>query len=174
MKTRRIASAIALVTAAVVALVVIGAAMSSSPKLSATPVFKLRLKPSEEVPRIKELRADAVGSLTFDLVRDGSGAITSGEVIFYVNYDFPGSVDITGLHVHQERKGKNGAVVINSGVTTFSDADGDGNITTVVAGVAPALLQAILNSPRDYYVNLHTTVYPGGALRDQLRSPQKR
>ncbi len=174
MKTHRLASAVALLIAAAVALVVIGAAIGSSPKLSATPVFKLRLKPSEEVPRIKGLRADAVGSLTFDLVRDGSGAITSGEAIFYVNYDFPGSVEITGLHVHQARKDSNGPVVINSGVTTFTDSDGDGNITTVVAGVAPSLLQAILSSPRDYYVNLHTTVHPGGAIRDQLRSPQKR
>lgn len=168
-------------------LVVIGAAggaegkgkpqqptLRGAPKLSATPVFKLRLKPSQEVPPVKGLRADAVGSVTFDLERSTAGAITSGEVVFYVNYAFPGAVTITGLHVHQGAKGANGPVVIDSGVTSFTDADGQGNITTVVAGTSPATLQAILDAPRSYYVNLHTSANPGGALRDQLRNPVKR
>ena len=75
------------------------------PSLSATPVFKLRLKPSQELPPIKGLGADAVGSVTFDLTRSSAGAITSGEVIFYFNYAFPSSVTISGLHVHQGAKG---------------------------------------------------------------------
>jgi hypothetical protein len=37
-----------------------------------------------------------------------------------------------------------------------------------VSNVTPATLQAILSSPRSYYANLHTSVNPGGALRDQL------
>ena len=174
MKTYRFASVVALAVAAAVSLVLIGGAAGKSPKLSATPVFKLSLKPSQEVPRIQGLRANGVGSLTFDLVRDSSGAITSGEAIFYVNYSFPGTVNITGLHVHKEKKGVNGPIVIDSGLTTFTDADGQGNVTTVVASVDPALLQAILKSPRDYYVNLHTSVNTGGAMRDQLRSSHKR
>ena len=67
------------------ALVVVGGAGGAAakkppkgkPSLSATPVFKLRLKPSQEVPAIKGLRADAVGSVTFDLTRNSAGAITS-------------------------------------------------------------------------------------------------
>jgi hypothetical protein len=62
----------------------------------------------------------------------------------------------------------NGAIVVDSGVAAFADADGDGNVTTVVTGVAPASLQAILDNPRNYYVNLHTSVNPAGAMRDQL------
>jgi hypothetical protein len=153
-----------------------GAAAKKPPKgkpsLSATPVFKLVLKPSQEAPRIKGLRADAVGSVTFDLTRDSTGAITSGEVIFYFNYAFPGSVSITGLHVHQGAKGANGPIVVDSGVAT-ADADGVGNVTAVVSGT-PAVLQAILDNPRGYYVNLHTSVDPGGALRAQLHNPKKR
>ena len=149
-------------------------APKGKPTSSATPVFKLRLKPSQETPRIKGLRADAVGSVTFDLERSSSGAITSGEVIFYFNYAFPGPVTITGLHIHQAPKGVAGPIVVSSGVATFTDADGSGNITTVVSGVSPTLLQAILDSPRGYYVNLHTSVYPGGALREQMHNPQKR
>jgi hypothetical protein len=112
--------------------------------------------------------------VTLDVTRDAAGAITSGKVVFYLNYFFPSSVTITGLHVHQAPKGQNGPVVVDSGVTTFTDADGQGNVTAVVSGVSPALLQAILAKPRDYYVNLHTSVHPGGALRDQLGHHGKR
>ena len=111
-KTRVATAALALLGA--VSLVVVGAApatvskgkpepptLRGAPKLSATPVFKLRLKPSQEVPPVTGLRADAVGSVTFDLERSTTGAIISGEVVFYVNYAFPSSVTITGLHVHQ-------------------------------------------------------------------------
>ena len=144
-----------------------------SQKNAAVTVFDLKLEPKQEVPRITGLRAVARGNVTLDVTRDSSGAITSGEVVFYVNYDFPGAVTITGLHVHQGAKGVNGPVVVNSGVASLADADGDGNVTVVVTGVAPATLQAILDKPRDYYANLHTSVNPSGALRDQLERSSK-
>jgi hypothetical protein len=165
---------VALVLVAAFALVAVAGAAAKKPALSATPVFKLRLKPSQEVPAIKGSKADAVGSVTFDLERSSSGAITSGEVIFYLNYSFPGSVTITGLHIHQGAKGANGAIVVSSGISSISDADGQGNITTVVTGTSPATLQAILANPRGYYVNLHTSVSPGGAMREQMHNPVKR
>jgi CHRD domain len=141
---------------------------------AAVTVFDLRLEPKQEVPRIQGLRAHADGNLTLDVTRDSSGAITSGEAVFYFNYDFPGSVTIVGLHVHQAPKKTNGSIVIDSGVASFTDADGDGNVTAIVAGVSPTVLQAILDKPRDYYVNLHTSVNPNGAMRDQLETSKKR
>ena len=157
----------------IVALVAIGGASAKKPALSATPVFKLNLKPSQEVPSIKGLKADAVGSVTFDLTRDAAGAITAGEVIFSFNYAFPGSVNITGLHIHEAAKRVNGPIRVDSGLVAFTDADGKGNVTTVVPSVVPATLQAILDKPRNYYVNLHTSVNPGGALRQQMHNPKK-
>lgn len=167
----------AILTVGVVALVVIGAAggaQAKKPSLSATPVFKLNLKPSQEVPKIKKLKANAVGHVTFDLTRNTSGAITSGEVIFYFNYKFPDDVVISGLHIHQGAKGANGGVVVDSG-TSESDSDGQGNLTKVVSA-SPTTLQAILDNPRNYYVNLHTTTppHPDGALRQQMSNPKKR
>jgi CHRD domain len=158
----------------VLALVLVGGATAKKPALSATPVFKLHLKPNQEVPPIKGLKADAVGSVTFDLERSAAGAITSGEVIFYFNYSFSGSVTITGLHIHQAAKGVNGSIVVSSNVATFTDADGQGNVTAVVTGTSPSTLQAILDNPRNYYVNLHTSVNTGGAMREQMHNPKKR
>jgi hypothetical protein len=133
------------------------------------------LKPSQEVPRVTGLRANAVGHVTFDVTRDAEGAVTAGEVVFYFNYKFPGTVTITGLHIHQGKKGTNtpGTIVVDSGVGGLTDPDGVGNVTAMVTGT-PATLQAILNKPRDYYVNLHTGAHPDGALRAQLHNPKKR
>ena len=97
-------------------------------------MFKLHLKPSQEVPAIKGLKADAVGHVTFDLTRNAAGEITAGEVIFYFNYKFPGSVTISGLHIHQGAKGTNGGIVVDSGTADPADADGSGNVTKVVSG----------------------------------------
>lgn len=173
MRRRMFIGTLVLAVIAAFALVAIATAggLKGSPTKSATPVFKLQLKPSQEVPPIKGLRAVARGNVTFDLTRDSERNITEGEAVFYFNYRFPGQVEITGLHIHVGRKGTNGPVVVSSGVTAFTDLDGKGNVTTVVTGVDPALLQAILDNPRGYYVNLHTSVNPGGAMREQLHKP---
>jgi hypothetical protein len=180
---RRMLFLASLALAAVAALAVIGAAGGAAakkgkPALSATPVFKAMLKPSQEVPRVTDLRANAVGNVTFDLTRDTAGAITAGEVIFYFNYKFPGAVTISGLHVHEGKKGTNGPIVIDSAVGTVADSDGVGNVTTVRTATPTELAEIadILKTPRDYYVNLHTTVpnHPGGAIRAQLHNPKKR
>ena len=175
MRRHLLLGTLALIVVAAFALAAVAGAggVKSSPKASSTPVFKLLLKPSQEVPPITDLRAKARGNVTFDLTRDSARQITEGEVVFYFNYKFRGPVEIVGLHIHVGDKGENGPIVVDSGVTPFTDADGKGNITTVVTGVDPALLQAILDHPRDYYVNLHTSEYPGGALRDQLHNPTK-
>ncbi len=178
MRRTLFSSAIALV--GVVALVVIGAAggaQSKKPALSATPVFKLHLKPSQEVPAIKGLKANAVGSVTFDLTRNTSGAITSGEVVFSFNYAFPGPVQVSGLHIHKGAKGTNGPVEIGAALSAADsalDSDGHGNVTSVVSA-DPADLQAILDDARGFYVNLHTSTpnHLGGAVRAQMHNPKK-
>ena len=71
---RRTAIVVPALIVGMVALVLVGGATAKKPALSATPVFKLHLKPSQEVPPIKGLKADAVGSVTFDLTRNAAGA----------------------------------------------------------------------------------------------------
>jgi hypothetical protein len=140
----------------------------------ATAMFHLHLTPNEVVPRVRDLHADGNGNLTLDLTHDASGNVTGGNVVFYVNYSFRGPVTITGLALHQGARGSNGPVVLDAAVGTVTDSDGRGNLTRVVNGASASLLQALLQSPHGYYVDLTTSANPGGALRDQLNSPNRR
>lgn len=63
---------------------------------------------------------------------------------------------ITGLHIHQADAGANGAVVVNfNGQLTGTD-------------VFDADLANLLADPTNFYVNVHTSEFSGGALRGQL------
>jgi len=172
---KRVVLTVATMLVAVVALVAVGGATAKKPALSATPVFKLNLKGSQEVPQNKDQKGSARGSVTFDLTRNASGAITAGDVVFSFNYSFASPTTVTGLHIHPGAKGATGAPLIGAALSAndAADADGVGNITSVVTGTSPATLQAILDNPRAYYVNLHTPAKPNGALREQMHNPKK-
>ena len=45
------------------------------------------------------------------------------------------------------------------------------NISETCTQVAPALINEILANPASFYVNVHTTQYPKGAIRAQLKKP---
>lgn len=71
----------------------------------------------------------------------------------------------TAAHIHVGDSTVAGPVVVPLGAPT------DGSSSGCMQNMDPALLRAILRSPRDYYVNVHNADYPGGALRGQLRHP---
>ena len=63
-------------------------------------------------------------------------------------------------HIHAAPAGVNGPVVVPLSPIASGCTNAD-----------PALIQAIIDSPNQYYVNVHNTPYPGGALRGQLGAP---
>jgi CHRD domain len=68
-------------------------------------------------------------------------------------------------HIHVGRRGVRGAVV----VPFFQDQLPDTlNAVAGCAPAAPAVVDAIVADPRGYYVNIHTTEFPDGAIRGQL------
>ncbi len=143
-------------------------------QVKSTFIFRLHLRTNEVVPPVHNLRASADGNLTLDVTRDQTGAVTAGNVVFYVNYGFPGAVTITGLTVNQGSRGSNGPVVIDAATGSITDGDGHGNLTKVVSTVSPSVLTNLLANPRMYYVTLTTSANPSGALRDQLDNPERR
>jgi hypothetical protein len=81
------------------------------------------------------------------------------------------TLDVWGLttpavaaHVHVAPRNVNGPVVIPLGVEGATEFETEGCATP-----AAELLTAIAQSPRSYYVNVHTTQYPAGEIRGQLK-----
>jgi CHRD domain len=67
-----------------------------------------------------------------------------------------------GAHIHRAAAGANGPIVVG-----FTAPTANGSSSGCVAA-DPAVMAAILAGPTGYYVNVHTTDFPGGAIRGQL------
>jgi len=94
---------------------------------------------------------------------DGSGVAqlrlkTSGEVCYQITI---ANLDpVVAAHIHVAPAGVPGDVVVPLPVGAQG---GSGCVTA-----AKDLVKAIKADPANYYVNVHTTVYPAGAVRGQL------
>jgi len=136
-------------------------------------IFRPVMSTAFEVPPIN-LDAEGAALIEVQVTRDGQGAITSGTVTFDVDYRYPSPVTITGLHIHNGAAGVNGPIVIDTGINGAATAITNatrGNIFRVVEVNTPAgiaALNGLFSDPTQFYVNMHTTVNPGGVIRGQL------
>lgn len=87
----------------------------------------------------------AAGTLCWELASDGIGPVLQS-------------------HIHVGAAGESGDVFVPLDVDGF-DATSDGCIEPMEDAAA---LQAIVDDPAGYYVNLHTEDFPAGAIRGQL------
>lgn len=156
--------------------ILLAAALSAAAQSAETRIFRTVLSPANEVPAIADYNASGTATIIAHVVRDASGAITSGTADFHINYRFPGEATIIGLHIHSGAAGVNGPVTLNTGLTGANNiaANGAGVIdlpaqALPTAAASLATLTGMFNDPSGYYVNLHTTQYPGGIIRGQLQ-----
>ncbi|HSH44744.1 MAG TPA: CHRD domain-containing protein [Longimicrobiales bacterium] len=69
----------------------------------------------------------------------------------------------SAAHIHEGAAGVAGPIVV-----TLSAPDADGNAEGCV-DASDDLIDDIIDDPEDYYVNVHTSDFPDGAVRGQLR-----
>ena len=97
---------------------------------------------------------------------DGSGKIKitfdTQEGLVCWSMTFKGIAKPTGAHIHKGAAGAAGPVVVP--IPTPSDK----GATKGCTAVGRALIKDIIASPGDYYFNVHTAEFPGGAVRGQL------
>jgi hypothetical protein len=97
---------------------------------------------------------DAVGVAIFGIHTD------TGQICFLVAHvKLDGTV--VAAHIHRAPAGVNGPVVVPFTAPT-------GHITKGCVTAAPALAAEIAGNPSGFYYNIHTNLFPGGAIRGQL------
>lgn len=118
------------------------------------------------VPNQGDVNGSAIGTLTLD---NGTGAGTTGSAIFSLVI---GNIDgsFTGHHIHSAPSTTTGPVVVNFGdpATILTGTSASGTLTGTITGLPAATITSIFANPADFYYNLHSSSFPGGAVRDQL------
>lgn len=69
------------------------------------------------------------------------------------------ALPLTGAHIHQGVAGQNGPVVVNFNASLNGSQLYDPDLANVIA------------HPQNFYVNLHSTEFPSGAIRGQIGDP---
>jgi hypothetical protein len=75
--------------------------------------------------------------------------------------------DVVAAHIHRGAKGVAGSIEVD----LIGAPESGTRFTGCERGVARSLIREILRRPRRFYVNVHTSAYPGGAVRGQLHKP---
>jgi uncharacterized protein (TIGR03437 family) len=138
--------------------------------------FRAILSPANETPAVN-LAASGMGDVVVHMVRDSSGNIISGSVDFTARPTFPVANTVTGMHIHAGAAGVMGPVTINSGISATNPAAvmPTGTVLkyqtqfTSTDTASLATINGMLDDPSQFYFNVHTTDFPGGAIRGQLQ-----
>ena len=87
-----------------------------------------------------------------------------GEVCFDLSW---AGIDgtVTAAHIHVGPAGVAGDVVVPLFAGSLAGTD---SASACVAGVSEELIKVIRQNPESYYVNIHSDVFPAGAVRGQL------
>ena len=99
---------------------------------------------------------------------DGSGVavltINSGqrEICWQLSVESI-ALPATSAHIHQAAPGIRGAIVV-----ALTPPDATGFATGCVSDVDSDLLRQIRKNPESFYVNVHNSPFPAGAIRGQL------
>jgi len=114
-----------------------------------------RLMGAEEVPGPGDPDGFGAATILFDTAKNQvCWAITVEDI----------TLPATAAHIHKAKIGQAGDVVV-----PLSAPDEDGVALGCTTADA-ALVRDIQANPQNYYVNVHTSDFPNGALRGQLRA----
>ena len=140
------------------------------------------MSPDNEAPPV-DLKASGVAVVTLLRAFDSNGIFASGWTTYALNYTgFPTDTSFTGFHIHDGGAGVNGPVIINSGIGGGANAvpspTGSGSLlydipiarTDATFAAETATLNDLFDNPAAHYINIHTTVNPGGAVRSQAQA----
>jgi hypothetical protein len=142
--------------AAAAALALAGLALAAPPAGAAVAVYTTQLSGANEVPGPGSTTGTGTARVTVNT--------TSGRICWVIRVRGIGANTELGIptaaHLHEAPAGQPGPVDVPLSAPRYGTS----------AGCTTNLFEAqeIFSDPSGYYVNVHTTEFPGGALRGQL------
>lgn len=136
--------------------------------------FEAELLPENQTPPNFLLKAAAPVGVSVYTLPGGESGVRATAVAFEMTGRFPGPVGITGLHLHSGAAGVIGRAVaactLSPSRILVSVTGLVGYRETLVSSKpeTAALLAPVLESPGNFYLDLHTAAIPLGAMRGQL------
>jgi hypothetical protein len=129
-----------------------------------TPVQAL-MNGAQEAPTPGDSDGAGAAAFTFDITDPLSPTIGDAQVCWDITY-----TGLTGTpvaaHIHRGAVGVAGPIVVLPANTSLPNLTSTG--TTGCADMQGNLAAEIVTNPSAFYVNVHTTDFPGGAIRGQL------
>ena len=110
---------------------------------------------SQEVPP-RAVTGFGNATVTFDATRQNINV-----TITVTNLGSP----INNFHIHENARGANGPIVVD--IIGLGGTFNNGTMTGTFP-IGAAVAQRMLENPGNFYVNVHTQQFPGGAVRGQL------
>jgi hypothetical protein len=167
----------------VAALTILGAGCGSSSTTPTPPSnngpsqvkFTATLLPANEVPAIPSSDPEGTGTgtttITLNVTRDTAGNIIAATADFQVSLGgFPATPGVTAAHIHPGTVGNNGPAQISLALASGEIVltNGSGSINKTGIPVAASDATAMVNTPANYYFNVHSTAHGGGFARGQM------
>lgn len=120
------------------------------------------LNGSEEVPQPGDPNGKGSGTVSLYPSTDNP---TGNNVCYELKLQAIGTP--AAAHIHEAPDGVAGDVVV---ILDIASAERKGNRLSNCVTVDQEIVDEILAGPGEYYVNVHTAAFPGGAIRGQLGS----
>ena len=98
--------------------------------------------------------------------------LADGTIEFTFTINNKSSETFTRAHIHKAPAGANGPIhwdFLEPANPATSISDQPSQLRGVARARAAAVLADLLANPSGYYVNVHSTTFPGGAVRGQLQ-----
>lgn len=128
---------------------VVAAALVAAPAHADINSFVAFLNGTNEVGGLGDPDGFGIATVVIDTVSNtASWSIIANNIVF----------PLTGAHIHVGAAGFNGAVIVNFSAALSGNSLFDGDLASITTANAA-----------NFYVNLHNSLYPGGAIRGQLQ-----
>lgn len=161
------------------AVIVAGAMLGAVSSVSAeTLVFTAQLAPANEVTpvAVPDQSASGLAIVALNLTRDSYGYITRATAAFDLGLARFTSGSVIFAHIHEAIAGVDGPIRVDSGISPSSPISLAGSDKIIVApavSVSPiSTVNAIISNPAGFYLDIHTSASPDGAVRGQLELSQ--